>query len=103
MIKLAVIRLKDGTQEFIRDEDDLINLVEQKLGKDISSEIKSIIDDLRFELQSENEFEQDDETWELECKLDEIQNSIDELIAEFSSQPNLQLKLIKIRNLTLYI
>lgn len=100
---MAVIRLKDGTQEFIRDEDDLINLVEQKLGKDISSEIKSIIDDLRFELQSENEFEQDDETWELECKLDEIQNSIDELIAEFSSQPNLQLKLIKIRNLTLYI
>lgn len=103
MIKLSVIRLKDGTQEFIRDEDDLINLIEQKLGKDISSEIKSIIDDLRFELQSENEFEQDDETWELECKLDEIQNSIDELIAEFSSQPNLQLKLIKIRNLTLYI
>ena len=103
MIKLAVIRLKNGTQEFIRDEDDLINLIEQKLGKDISNEIKSIIDDLRFELQSENEFEQDDETWELECKLDEIQNSIDELIAEVSSQPNLQLKLIKIRNLTLYI
>lgn len=103
MIKLAVIRLKNGTQEFIRDEDDLINLIEQKLGKDISNEIKSIIDDLRFELQSENEFEQDDETWELECKLDEIQNSIDELITEVSSQPNLQLKLIKIRNLTLYI
>lgn len=100
---MAVIRLKNGTQEFIRDEDDLINLIEQKLGKDISNEIKSIIDDLRFELQSENEFEQDDETWELECKLDEIQNSIDELIAEVSSQPNLQLKLIKIRNLTLYI
>lgn len=49
MVRLLA-RLKDGTQEFVRDEDDLINLIEDRLGKDISDEIKSIIEDSKSEL-----------------------------------------------------
>ena len=39
MVRLLA-RLKDGTQEFVRDEDDLINLIEDRLGKDISDVYK---------------------------------------------------------------
>lgn len=63
MVRLLA-RLKDGTQEFVRDEDDLINLIEDRLGKDISDEIKSIIEDSKSglrELQNELELEQYDD------------------------------------------
>ena len=65
MVRLLA-RLKDGTQEFVRDEDDLINLIEDRLGKDISDEIKSIIEDSKSELrelQNELELEQDDDMY----------------------------------------
>lgn len=76
MVRLLA-RLKDGTQEFVRDEDDLINLIEDRLGKDISDEIKSIIEDSKSELrelQNELELEQDDDMYELESALDNIRD-----------------------------
>ncbi|MFR3008525.1 MAG: hypothetical protein ACLTLZ_01275, partial [Pseudoruminococcus massiliensis] len=79
MVRLLA-RLKDGTQEFVRDEDDLINLIEDRLGKDISDEIKSIIEDSKSELrelQNELELEQDDDMYELESALDNIRDLAD--------------------------
>lgn len=84
MVRLLA-RLKDGTQEFVRDEDDLINLIEDRLGKDISDEIKSIIEDSKSELrelQNELELEQDDDMYELESALDNIRDLADDLIDE---------------------
>ena len=94
MVRLLA-RLKDGTQEFVRDEDDLINLIEDRLGKDISDEIKSIIEDSKSELrelQNELELEQDDDMYELESALDNIRDLADDLIDELSALPELQEK-----------
>ncbi|MEF2708056.1 MAG: hypothetical protein U0N01_02900 [Pseudoruminococcus massiliensis] len=97
-------RLKDGTQEFVRDEDDLINLIEDRLGKDISDEIKSIIEDSKSELrelQNELELEQDDDMYELESALDNIRDLADDLIDELSALPELQEKVKEIKYLAL--
>jgi hypothetical protein len=97
-------RLKDGTQEFVRDEDDLINLIEDRLGKDISDEIKSIIEDSRSELrelQNELELEQDDDMYELESALDNIRDLADDLIDELLVLPKLQEKVKEIKYLAL--
>ena len=103
MIRLLA-RLKDGTREFIRDEDDLINLIEDRLGKDISDEIKSIIEDSKSELrelQNELELEQDDDMYELESALDNIRDLADDLIDELSVLPKLQEKVREIKCLAL--
>ena len=97
-------RLKDGTREFIRDEDDLINLIEDRLGKDISDEIKCIIEDSKnelCELQNEFELEQDDDIYELESALDNIRDLADDLIDELSALPKLQEKVREIKCLAL--
>lgn len=103
MVRLLA-RLKDGTQEFVRDEDDLINLIEDRLGKDISDEIKSIIEDSKSELrelQNELELEQDDDMYELESVLDNIRDLADDLIDELSALPKLQEKVREIKCLAL--
>ena len=103
MVRLLA-RLKDGTQEFVRDEDDLINLIEDRLGKDISDEIKSIIEDSKSELrdlQNELELEQDDDMYELESALDNIRDLADDLIDELSALPKLQEKVREIKCLAL--
>lgn len=103
MVRLLA-RLKDGTQEFVRDEDDLINLIEDRLGKDISDEIKSIIEDSKSglrELQNELELEQDDDMYELESVLDDIRDLADDLIDELSALPELQEKVKEIKYLAL--
>ncbi len=103
MVRLLA-RLKDGTQEFVRDEDDLINLIEDRLGKDISDEIKSIIEDSKSELrelQNELELEQDDDMYELESALDNIRDLADDLIDELSALPELQEKVKEIKYLAL--
>lgn len=103
MVRLLA-RLKDGTQEFVRDEDDLINLIEDRLGKDISDEIKSIIEDSKSELrelQNELELEQDDDMYELESALDNIRDLVDDLIDELSALPELQEKVKEIKYLAL--
>ncbi len=103
MVRLLA-RLKDGTQEFVRDEDDLINLIEDRLGKDISDEIKSIIEDSRSELrelQNELELEQDDDMYELESALDNIRDLADDLIDELLVLPKLQEKVKEIKYLAL--
>ncbi len=103
MVRLLA-RLKDGTQEFVRDEDDLINLIEERLGKDISDEIKSIIEDSKSELrelQNELELEQDDDMYELESALDNIRDLADDLIDELSALPELQEKVKEIKYLAL--
>ena len=90
MVRLLA-RLKDGTQEFVRDEDDLINLIEDRLGKDISDEIKSIIEDSKSELrelQNELELEQDDDMYELESALDNIRDLADDLICLLYTSPS---------------
>lgn len=97
-------RLKDGTSEFFRDENDLINLIEDRLGKDISDEIKSIIEDSKnelCELQNEFELEQDDDIYELESALDNIRDLADDLIDELSALPKLQEKVREIKCLVL--
>ena len=103
MVRLLA-RLKDGTQEFVRDEDDLINLIEDRLGKDISDEIKSMIEDSKSELrelQNELELEQDDDMYELESALDNIRDLADDLIDELSALPELQEKVKEIKYLAL--
>ena len=103
MVRLLA-RLKDGTQEFVRDEDDLINLIEDRLGKDISDEIKSIIEDSKSELrelQNELELEQDDDMYELGSALDNIRDLADDLIDELSALPELQEKVKEIKYLAL--
>lgn len=103
MVRLLA-RFKDGTQEFVRDEDDLINLIEDRLGKDISDEIKSIIEDSKSELrelQNELELEQDDDMYELESALDNIRDLADDLIDELSALPELQEKIKEIKYLAL--
>lgn len=103
MVRLLA-RLKDGTQEFVRDEDDLINLIEDRLGKDISDEIKSIIEDSKSklrELQNELELEQDDDMYELESALDNIRDLADDLIDKLSALPKLQEKVKEIKCLAL--
>ena len=103
MVRLLA-RLKDGTQEFVRDEDDLINLIEDRLGKDISDEIKSIIEDSKSELrelQNELELEQDDDMYELESALDNIRDLADDLIDELSALPELQENVKEIKYLAL--
>ena len=103
MVRLLA-RLKDGTQEFVRDEDGLINLIEDRLGKDISDEIKSIIEDSKSELrelQNELELEQDDDMYELESALDNIRDLADDLIDELSALPELQEKVKEIKYLAL--
>ncbi len=103
MIRLLA-RLKDGTSEFFRDENDLINLIEDRLGKDISDEIKSIIEDSKnelCELQNEFELEQDDDIYELESALDNIRDLADDLIDELSALPKLQEKVREIKCLAL--
>ena len=65
--------------------------------KDISDEIKSIIEDSKSELrelQNELELEQDDDMYELESALDNIRDLADDLIDELSALPELQEKLL---------
>lgn len=101
---ILLVRLKDGTYEFFRDENDLINLIEDRLGKDISDKIKSIIEDSKSELrelQNEFELEQDDDMYKLESALDNIRDLADDLIDELSALPKLQEKAKDIKCLTL--
>lgn len=106
---MPVIRLKDETQEFISDENDLLNLIEEKLGRDISYELKFIIEYLRGEFIDEDEMAEDirreyeDEIIELEDNLYMIRDLADELISKLSKNDNQELlsQLRKIKNLAI--
>lgn len=92
-----IVRLKDGTQEFISDENDLLNLVEEKLGRDISYELKFIIEYLKGEFIDEDEMAEDirreyeDEMIILENNLDEIYGLTSTLINDLSKLENQEL------------